>query len=73
LSDSDAIRQHLLMHGILPVIPAKRGRRHPAVHDQSLYRLRNRVERRISRLKATHYDKTALSFPAFIHLAACRV
>ncbi len=46
--------------------------------DRELYRLRNRVERLVNRLKqfravATRYDKTAESFLAFVRLAAARV
>ena len=46
--------------------------------DRGLYRLRNRVERLVNKLKqfraiATRYDKTAGSFLAFVQLAAARL
>jgi transposase len=57
------------------VIPAKRGRRHPALHDRDKYRLRNRIERLFSKLKnwrriATRYDKTKESYLGFVSLAS---
>ena len=76
--DADRARQTLLLRGVLPVIPANPVRKEPAPLDRDLYRLRNRVERLVNRLKqfravATRYDKTAESFLAFVHLAAARV
>jgi hypothetical protein len=58
-----SLRKRDMLNGIRPVIPAKRGERHLPSHDQSLYRLRNRVERLISRSKQfrrvlAHYDRT---------------
>ena len=55
-----------------------RARGAPAPLDRELYRLRNRVERLVNRLKqfravATRYDKTAESCLAFVHLAASRL
>jgi transposase len=66
------------MRGILPVIPPNPVRKEPAPLDRELYRLRNRVERLVNKLKqhravATRYDKTAESFLALLHLAAARV
>ena len=76
--DADRAREALLLRGVLPVIPANPVRKEPAPLDRGLYRLRNRVERLVNRLKqfravATRYDKTAESFLAFVHLAAARV
>ena len=76
--DADRIRQELLLRGVLPVIPANPVREEPAPLDRELYRLRNRVERLVNRLKqfravATRYDKTAASFLAFVQLAASRL
>jgi transposase len=75
--DADWVREELLVRGVLPVIPPNPVRREPVPLDRELYRLRNRVERLVNRLKpframATRYDKTAESFLAFIHLAAAR-
>jgi len=67
--DSDAVRETLLLHNILPVIPPKANRRDPAPCDYRRYRDRNQVERLFNRLKqfrriATRYDKTDTSYPA---------
>ena len=76
--DADRVREALLVRGILPVIPANPVRKEPAPLDRELYRLRNRGERLVNRLKqfravATRYDKTAESYLAFVHLAAARL
>jgi transposase len=76
--DSDAVRETLLLHNILPVIPPKSNRREPASCDYRRYRDRNQVERLFNRLKqfrriATRYDKTASSFLGFLCLAAVKV
>ncbi|MEN3166268.1 transposase [Gluconobacter sp. OJB] len=76
--DSDCFRQDLLIHGILPVIPSRKGRSAPQKTDWRRYRDRNRIERMFNHLKqmrriATRYDKTALSFMSFLDLAAARL
>jgi len=76
--DSDAVRETLLLRGILPIIPPKANRREPVSCDYRRYRDRNQVERLFNRLKqfrriATRYDKTAMSFLGFLALAAVRV
>jgi transposase len=76
--DGDEVRQSLLMRGVMPVIPPKANRRTPAACDIRQYRDRNRIERMFNRLKqarriATRYDKTAVSFMAFLCLAASRI
>ncbi len=76
--DADRIREELLVRGVLPVIPPNPVRKERAPLDRELYRLRNRVERLVNRLKqfravATRYDKTAESFLAFVQLAAARL
>lgn len=76
--DGDGVRQSLLMRGILPVIPPKSNRREKIECDFRRYRDRNRIERMFGRIKqfrriATRYDKTALSFLGFLHLAAARL
>ncbi len=60
------------------MIPPNPVRQEPVALDRELYRLRNRVERLVNRLKqfravATRYDKTAESFLAFVQLAAARI
>ena len=54
-----------------PVIPARRNRTDPQPIDGVIHALRDRIARCISRPKnarrrATRYDKTATSVPAFI-------
>jgi transposase len=76
--DADFVREHLLLRGVLPLIPPNPVRIKPASVDRDLYRLRNRVERLVNKLKqfravATRYDKTSKSFLAFVHLAASRL
>jgi transposase len=76
--DADWVREELLLRGILPVIPPNPVRKEAPSLDRELYRLRNRVERLVSRLKqfravATRYDKTAESFLATAQLAAARL
>jgi len=75
--DSDAVRENLLIQGILPIIPPKSNRRETIACDFRRYRDRNRIERMFGHLKqfrrvATRYDKTALSFARFLNLAAVR-
>jgi transposase len=76
--DSDAVRERLLVHGILPVIPPKITRREPTSCDFHRYRDRNRIERMFNRLKqfrriATRYDKTAKSYLGFLSIAAVKL
>lgn len=59
------------------VIPSTRSREVPIPHDETIYKLRNRIERCFSKLKhfrrfATRYDRRADYFLAFVHLAAQR-
>jgi transposase len=75
--DADWLRQELLLHGVLQVIPPNPVRQAATSLDRELYRLRNRVEQLVNRLKqfravATRYDKTAESFVAFMQLAESR-
>tara|TARA_E500000318_G_C3487281_1_gene182866 strand:+ start:525 stop:833 length:309 start_codon:yes stop_codon:yes gene_type:complete len=75
--DGDAVRQNLLMRGILPIIPPKSNRREKISCDFRRYKDRNRIERMFGFIKhqrriATRYDKTALSFASFLCLAAIR-
>jgi transposase len=56
-------------------IPRKRNERHSGPFDRTVYRLRNRVERLINRLKqfrrlATRYDKRAENYRAMWLIAA---
>jgi len=73
--DSHGIREHLIMHDIVPVIPPKSNRIASIDYDTNLYKLREKVERFFNNLKqfrriATRYEKLSQTFLAFIHLVA---
>lgn len=72
--DSDAFRQAVEAIGAKSVIPSHPRRNQPYPLDRRLYKLRNRIERCINKLKhfrriATRYDRRALHFIAMLHLA----
>lgn len=76
--DGDTVRENLLFHGILPVIPPRSNRSQPIACNFLRYKDRNRIERMFNRLKqfrriATRYDKTAKFFLGFLHLAAAKL
>jgi transposase len=56
--DGDAVRQNLLVQGILPVIPPRSNRSEPIPCDFRRYKDRNRIERMFNRLKLTCSHKT---------------
>jgi transposase len=61
--------------GIRTTIPRKRNERRTGPFDRAIYRLRNRIERLINRLKqfrrlATRYEKRAENFKAMWLIAA---
>src|SRR5512135_1552533 len=69
------VRTHLRRRGIQPVIPSKTGQPRNPFFDRQAYRLRNRVERLINRLKqfrriATRYEKRAVNDLAMIVIGA---
>lgn len=60
------------------VIPSKRNRKVCIPHDLDIYKHRNRIERCFCRLKhfrrfATRYDRRAIHFAGFVHLAAAMI
>lgn len=72
--DSDAIRLGLLGDGVMPQVPNHPRRKDPWALLPDAYRERNRVERLVGRLKqyrrvATRYDKLAVTYLGFVHLA----
>lgn len=76
--DSTALRRLLADIGAKAVIPSTRSRSVPIPHDPVIYRCRNRIERCFNKLKhfrrfATRYDRRAIYFLAFIHLAAAMI
>jgi putative transposase len=73
--DSDKIRNKLQEEDIEPVIPPRSNRKEQHEYDKDVYKLRNKVERFINRLKqfrriATRYEKLAITFLGLIHLVA---
>jgi transposase len=76
--DSNALRQLIAAAGAEAVIPSNRTRKVLIAHDIETYRARNRIERCFSKLKhfrrfATRYDRRAVHFLGFIHLAAAMI
>ena len=75
---SGRIRAFLRTRGIRLTIPRRKDERHRGLFDRQEYRLRNRVERLINRLKqfrrvATRYEKLARNYQAMLEIAAVRV
>ncbi len=73
--DNNDLRQTIAEMKALAVIPSTRSRKVPIPHDQTAYKERNRIERCFNKLKhfrrfATRYDRRAIHYMAFIHLAA---
>lgn len=63
------IRRYLRQHGIRYTIPRRKNQHRGGSFDRTLYKLRNRVERLINKLKnfrrlATRYEKRAENFRA---------
>ena len=76
--DSKALRTVIADMGAEAVIPSNRCRRVAIPHDTVIYKLRNRVERCFAALKhfrrfATRYDRRAIHFSGFVHLAAAMI
>jgi transposase len=70
---SPTARARLRRRHIRPVIPTRKDQRHQPNFDREAYRLRNRVERLINRLKqarriATRYEKRGINYLAMIHI-----
>ncbi len=73
--DGNALRQTIATAGMTAVIPSNRSRKILVPHDTHVYKTRNRIERCFNKLKhfrpiATRYDRRAVHFMAFIHLAS---
>jgi transposase len=76
--DSRALRKIIDTMGAIAVIPSNPTRKHPFSHDRAIYRRRNRIERCFNKLKhfrrlATRYDRRAIYFLSFIHLASAMI
>lgn len=73
--DSNKLRQVIAEAGAEAVIPCNPTRRRPISYDFDAYKVRNCIERCFNKLKhfrriATRYDRRAIHFLSFIHLAA---
>jgi transposase len=73
--DSDAVIAHIEALGLKAIIPSRSHRKVARTLDRAAYRQRNIIERWFGRLKgfrriATRYDKTLLSYAAFVATAA---
>jgi transposase len=73
--DNNELRQTIAEMEAQAVIPSTRSRKIPILHDEAIYKERNRIERCFNKLKhfrrfATRYDRRATHYLAFIHLAA---
>ncbi|MFW8584249.1 IS5 family transposase [Rhizobium beringeri] len=76
--DSNALRQVISSLGAEAVIPCNPTRKHLIPYDFDAYKARNLIERCFNKLKhfrriATRYDRRAVNFLSFIHLAAALV
>lgn len=74
--DSDALRELIKSKGMKACIPPRSNRVAPAFYDKKVYKKRHRVENFFEKLKrlrrvATRYDKTDVSFMAFVLLGIC--
>lgn len=75
--DSREFVEQIQAQGCEPVIPPRTCQQ-PRFYDKSRYRLRNQIERCLSRLKqyrriATRYDRKPANFLAFIYLASLAI
>jgi transposase len=73
--DSNDLRAFIAETGAEAVIPSNRSRKVLIPHDETAYKDRNRIERCFNKLKhfrrfATRYDRRAVHYLAFVHLAA---
>ena len=76
--DSNSLRQLIADAGMLAIIPSNRSRKVLIPHDADLYKTRNRIERCFNKLKhfrrfATRFDRRAVHFLAFTHLASAMI
>jgi transposase len=73
--DAGYIIEAVLAIGAKVVIPPKSNRKEQREYDKALYEERNHIERMFGKMKhfrrvATRYDKLAVSYMAFVLLAA---
>lgn len=73
--DSNALRRLIDDMGAEAVIPCNPTRKTPIAYDFEAYKVRNTIERCFNKLKhfrriATRYDRRAVNFLSFLHIAA---
>ncbi|MDP7620292.1 MAG: IS5 family transposase, partial [Dehalococcoidia bacterium] len=73
--DSRTILDLIREKGAVAVIPPRKNRKEQREYDRELYKRRNVIERAINKLKdyrriATRYDRKAIYYLSFLHLAA---
>lgn len=76
--DSNALRSLIAAMKAEAVIPSNRSRKVIIPHDEAVYKERNRIERCFNKMKhcrrfATRYDRRAIHFSGFVHLAAAMI
>ncbi|WP_428559744.1 MAG: IS5 family transposase [Solidesulfovibrio sp. DCME] len=76
--DSQAIVDAIRSKGAEPVIPPRSLRKMPRDYDRHIYKERNAIERMFNKIKqfrriATRYDKLAIAYLSFLHVAAIAV
>lgn len=76
--DSNALRCLIANIGAQAVIPCNPTRKQPIPYDFAAYKVRNTIERCFNKLKhfrrfATRFDRRAVHFLAFIHLASAMI
>ena len=76
--DADWLRAQIERAGAAPNIPSKSNRKWRACFSQTLYRMRNAIERFYSKIKhfrrvATRYEKKGSNYLAMVKLAAIAV
>ena len=76
--DSNALRKLIAAMGANAVIPCNPTRKSPIPYDFEIYKARNAIERCFNKLKhfrhiATRYDRRAINFLSFIHLACAMI
>jgi transposase len=73
--DSNALRALIAEMGAEAVIPCNPTRKQPIPYDFEAYKVRNTIERCFNKLKhfrriATRFDRRAIHFLSFLHIAA---
>lgn len=73
--DTDSVLAQIEQLDAVAVIPPKSNRKIQRAYNRELYKQRNLIERGFNKLKhcrriATRYDRKALYFLSFLHLAA---